>query len=82
MTRLFSCGVPFENQSGCVLPGIFGSCQDRAIENAENIVRQADFVEELTIVVHTFRYEAKENFYMLSNELGVLHKMQQEMIEI
>ena len=79
---LFGGGVLIGNQGGCGLTGIFGSCQDRAKENAENIVRLADFVEELTIDVHRFRTDANEKFYMVSKELGALHKVQQEMIEI
>ena len=40
---LFGSGVLMGNGGGCGLSGIFGSCQDRAKENAANIDRLHSF---------------------------------------
>ena len=59
---LFGGGVLVGGSGNCSLTGIFGSCQEKAKENAANIVRFADFVEELSSDVHRFRTESNEKF--------------------
>ena len=64
---LFGGGILVGNQ-GCGLKGIFGSCQEKAKENA-NIEGMTDFVDELSIDVHRLRAETNEKFFMVSKEL-------------
>ena len=44
--RLFGGGILLGKTADCGLRGIFGPCNDKSKENAENIVRISDFASQ------------------------------------
>ena len=78
----FGGGILMGQSEGCGLKGIFGSCQDRAKVNAQNIANLADFADELALDVHRLRTDSNEKFFMVSKELQAIKQAQNEMLEI
>ena len=78
---LFGGGVLVGN-SECGLFGFFGSCQEQAKENAENIMRLADFSEAVATDLHRLRTNTNKFFFLVSEELAEIKKIQDEMISI
>lgn len=76
---LFGSGVLLGGQGSCGLLGIFGTCQDKAKINAENIVRVAEYSEQIGTFVTKIKNEVNDKFYLVSDELRELRKIQQEM---
>ena len=76
---LFGSGVLLGGQGGCGLLGIFGTCQDKSKTNAENIIRVADYSEKIGEYVNKLKTEVDDKFYLVSDELKELRKIQQEM---
>ena len=66
----------------CGLRGIFGSCQERAKQNAANIEQIATFTESLAEDVFKLRSDVNDNFFMVTTELAALESVQKEMLEI
>ena len=79
--RLFGSGIALGSGS-CGLRGIFGSCHDRAKQNAKNIEKLAEFTESLTQDVSKLRNEVNDKFFMLTTELKALKSVQKEMLEV
>ena len=50
------------------LRGIFGSCQEKAKENAENIMRLADISEAVATDLHRLRSNTNEKLFFLSKK--------------
>ena len=65
---LFGSGIALGSGS-CGLRGIFGSCHDRAKQNAKNIEKFAEFTESLTQDVFKLRNEVNDKFFMVTTEL-------------
>ena len=59
---MFGDGVLVGN-SECGLFGFFGSCQEQAKENAENIMRLADFSEAVATDLHRLRTNTNKFFF-------------------
>ena len=78
---LFGSGIALGSGS-CGLRGIFGSCHDRAKQNAKNIEKLAEFTESLTQDVFKLRNELNDKFFMVTTELGALKSVQKEMLEV
>ena len=78
---LFGSGVLMGNGGGCGLSGIFGSCQDRAKENAANIDRLYSFTSSLTDYVMQMKTGTDEKFFLVGNELKEIRETQNQMIE-
>ena len=78
---LFGSGIALGSVS-CGITGIFGSCHDRAMTNAANIEKLADFTEALTGDVFKLRTEVNEKFFMVTSELAAIKSVQKEMIEV
>ena len=78
---LFGSGIALGSGS-CGLRGIFGSCHDRAKQNANNIEKLAEFTESLTQDVFKLRNEVNDNFFMVTTELEALKSVQKEMLEV
>ena len=78
---LFGSGVLMGNGGGCGLSGIFGSCQDRAKENAANIDRLYSFTSSLTDYVMQIKTATDEKFFLVGNELKEIRETQNQMIE-
>ena len=77
---LFGPGIVM-NALKCGVSGIFGGCQDYGRENAENIDRISEFISVLTDHVLQFKKESNNKFYMISDELKEITKIQMEMAE-
>ena len=78
---LFGSGVLMGNGGGCGLSGIFGSCQDRAKENAANIDRLHSFTSSLTDYVMQIKTATGEKFFLVGNELKEIRETQKQMTE-
>ena len=65
---LFGSGIALGSGS-CGLRGIFGSCHDRAKQNAKNIEKLAEFTDSLTQDVFNLRSEVNDKFFMVTTEL-------------
>ena len=77
---LFGSGIALGSGS-CGLRGIFGSCHDRAKQNAQNIEKLAEFTESLTQDVFKLRNGVNDKFFMVTTELEALNSVQKEMLE-
>ena len=60
---LFGGGVALGSSDSCGLQGIFGSCQDDAKANAENIRKLSDFQEVSTQYVTEFTTSTEKTFH-------------------
>ena len=78
---LFGGGILVGNQ-GCGLKGIFGSCQEKVKENAKNIERMADFVDEFSIDVHRLRAKTNEKFFLVSKEFTAIRQAHDEFVKV
>ena len=78
---LFGSGTALGSGS-CGLRGIFGSCHDRAKQNAKNIEELAEFTESLTQDVFKLRNEVNDKFFMVTTELKALKSVQKKMLEV
>ena len=78
---LFGSGIALGSGS-CGLRGIFGSCHDRAKQNAKNIEELAEFTESLTQDVFKLRNEVNDKFFTVTTELEALKSVQKEMLEV
>ena len=65
---LFGSGIALGSGS-CRSRGIFGSCHDRAKQNAKNNGKLAEFTESLTQDVFKLRNEVNDKFFMVTTEL-------------
>ena len=74
---LFGSGILLGSSEGCGLRGK----QDKAKENANNILRLARISENIAENVYKLRSESNEKFYLLTNEVSKLHQIQQELAE-
>ena len=78
---LFGSGIALGIGS-CGLGGIFGSCHDRAKQNAKNIEKLAKFTESLRQDVFKLRNEVNDKFFMVTTEIEALKSVQKEMLEV
>ena len=72
--------VTLREVSSSSVQGIFGSCQDDAKANAENIRKLSDFQDVLTQYVTEFTTSTDKKFFMVENELAALHDIQRELV--
>ena len=73
--------VALGSSDSCGLQGIFGSCQDDAKANTENIRKLSDFQDVLTQYVIEFTTSTDEKFFMVEDELAALHDIQRELVD-
>ena len=66
----------------CGVMGIFGSCQERAKANAENIRELQKFSSYLANYVEQIQTNSEEKFFLISSELSEINRIQQEIVEI
>ena len=66
----------------CGLTEIFGSCQERAKQNAANIKQIAKFNESLAEDVFKVRSDVNDKFFLGTTELAAPKYVQKEMLEI
>ena len=78
---LFGSGIALATGE-CGFRGIFGSCQERAKQNAANIEQIAQFTESLPEDVSILRSYVNDKFSMITAELATLKSGQNEMLEI
>ena len=78
---LFGSGIVMGSAGGCGATGIFGSCQDEAKANAQNIEQLNIYTEALTEYVVQIKEETNDKFFMISNELADIRATQKEMSE-
>ena len=78
---LFGSGIALGTGSSG-LGGIFGSCHDRAKQNAQNIEKIAEFTENLTQDVFKLQNEVNDKFFMVATEVEALKSVQKEMLEV
>ena len=76
---LFGGGMLLGNSGGCGISGIFGNCQDYGRKNAENIDRLNEYASALTDHVLEIESESNEKFFLISNELREIERIQKEM---
>ena len=77
----FGSGISLGSGS-CGLRGFFGSCHDRAKQNAKNIEKVSEFTESLTQDVFKIQNEVNDKFFMVTTELEALKSVQKEMLEV
>ena len=78
---LFGGGIAFGSSGSCGIIGVLGGCHDKAKKNAENIQKLADYTEQIATYVSLVKSETDDKFFLISNELATLHKIQNELIE-
>ena len=78
---LFGGGVALSSSDSCGLQGVFGSCQDDAKANAENIRKLSDFQDVLTQYVTEFTSPTDKVFFMVEKEMAALHDIQRELVD-
>ena len=78
---LFGSGIVMGSAGGCGATGIFGSCQDEAKANAQNIEQLNIYTEALTEYVVQIKEETNDKFFMISNELADIRATQKQMSE-
>ena len=78
----FGGGFLLGKTAGYGLREIFGSCNDKSKENAENIVRLSDFASQIAENVYTLAEILDEKFFMVTSELNSIKQAQDEMIQI
>ena len=78
---LFGSGIMMGNAGGCGVTGIFGSCQDQAKANANNIEQLTMYTEAITQYVTQIKEETNDKFFMVSNELAEIREIQRQMSE-
>ena len=79
---LFGSGLVIGSQGDCGLLGIFGTCQENAKINAENILRIADYSEQIADYVQKLKSQTNEKLYLVSDELKDIRKIQQDMAKL
>ena len=77
---LFGGGILFGPSGSCGI-GVFGGCHNKSKKNAENIQKLADYTEQIATYVSLVKSETDGNFFLISNALATLHKIQNELIE-
>ena len=78
---LFGSGIMMGNSDSCGIMGIFGSCQDQARANAENIEALEEYSMALTDYVAEVETSSNEKFFAISNELAEIKNIQKQTIE-
>ena len=78
---LFGGGILMGNSGSCGFAGIFGNCQDQGRKNAENIAQLNEYASVLTDHVLEVESEANEKFFLISNELEEIQKIQNEIMK-
>lgn len=76
---LFGGGLLLGNSGSCGIAGIFGNCQNYGRQNAENIDRLNEFASALTDYVLEVESESNEKFFLISDELREIKRIQEEM---
>ena len=74
-----SLGVSMAGSEGCGITGLFGKCQNYGRKNAENIARLNEYASVLTDYVIEVESASNEKFFLISNEIGKVSEIQQEM---
>ena len=82
LVGLFGGGISLGKTADCGLRGIFGSCNDKSKENAENIVKLPEFASQIPEKVHTLAENLDDKFFMVTSELNSIKQAQDEMIKI
>ena len=78
---LFGSGIAL-GAGDCGLRGIFGSCQERAKQNAAKIEQIAKFTESVAEDVFKLRSDVNDKFFKVTTELAALKSVQKEMLGI
>ena len=74
---LFGGGITF-GYGDCGIKGIFGSCQEKAKQNAQNIKKLGDYAISLG---HATTGKRNAKFFRVSKEPEMLHGIQRKFIE-
>ena len=61
--------------------GVFGNCQNTGRKNAENIEKLSKYANQLTDYVLEIEQSSTEKFFLISNEIAEIAKIQKEMQE-
>ena len=75
---LFGSGLALGKSFDCGLKGVFGTCHDKAKENAENILRTNEFVNKLSDNLHMLENDQNDKFFLVSEELTKMKQIQKE----
>ena len=77
---LFGSGIAL-GTGECGLRGIFGSCQEHAIQNAANMEKLSEFTEFLAEDVSKLRNEVNEKFFMVTTEIAAIKTVQKKSLK-
>ena len=78
---LFGTGITMGGSSECGFLGVFGNCQNTGRKNAENIEKLSEYANQLTDYVLEIEQSSNEKFFLISNEIAEIAKIQKEMQE-
>ena len=78
---LFGAGITMGGSSECGFLGVFGNCQNTGRKNAENIEKLSEYANQLTDYVLEIEQSSNEKFFLISNEIAEIAKIQKEMQE-
>ena len=74
-------GIIMGGSSECGFLGVFGNCQNTGRKNAENIEKLSEYANQLTDYVLEIEQSSNEKFFLISNEIAEIAKIQKEMQE-
>ena len=77
---LFGGGIMF-GSGDCGIMGIFGSCQEKAKQNARNIEKLGEYAISLGQNIQQLANATDAKFFRVSKELEMLHGIQRQIIE-
>ena len=74
-------GIIMGGSSECGFLGVFGNCQNTGRKNAEDIEKLSEYANQLTDYVLEIEQSSNEKFFLISNEIAEIAKIQKEMQE-
>ena len=77
---LFGGGISFCSGK-CGIMGIFGSCLEKAKQNAQNIEKPGEFAISLDQNIEQLAKAMNAKFFRVSKELQMLHGLQRQIVE-
>ena len=77
---LFGGGIMFGSGDFGIM-GIFGSCQEKAEQNAQNFEKLGEYAISLGQNIQQLANATDANFFRVSKELEMLHGIQRQIVE-